>query len=196
VEGRILEPADQQLVERAKNGDRAAFRALVERYQQRVYGIAFGIVRHPEDAMDVTQEAFIKVHKHLARFQGSSSFYTWLYRIVVNLCIDHRRRSGRSRSVDFDDSLDHSEHTEMGPTPIRDPGSEFGRRELRGQIGRAVDELSDKHRQVILLREIEGLSYKEIADTLDISVGTVMSRLHHARQNLQVSLKRYMPERS
>lgn len=144
--------------------------------------------------MDVTQEAFIKVHRHLARFEGSSSFYTWLYRIVVNLCIDHRRRSARTATVDFDDAIDHSEPTDGAPTPIRSPDKEFGRRELRGQIGKAVDGLSEKHKQVILLREIEGLSYKDIAETLDISVGTVMSRLHHARQNLQVSLRRYLKQ--
>ena len=147
--------------------------------------------------MDVTQEVFIKVHRHIDRFQGSSSFYTWLYRIVVNVCIDQVRKSSRSNAVDFDDSLDHGEGAvqtggQIAATPIRDPGAELGRKELQGEIAKALDRLSEKHRQVILLREFEGLSYKEIAEILEISVGTVMSRLHHARQNMQGSLRRYL----
>ncbi len=147
--------------------------------------------------MDVTQEAFIKVHRHIGRFQGSSSFYTWLYRIVVNLCIDFKRKAARATEVDYDDKLDHRRAVaESGglvtATASGDPSKELGRRELRHEIGRALDGLSEKHRQVIVLREIEGLSYKEIAEVLDISVGTVMSRLHHARQNLQSSLRRYL----
>lgn len=147
--------------------------------------------------MDVTQEAFIKVHRHLARFQGSSSFYTWLYRIVVNLCIDHKRRSSRGAQVDFDDAIGHEESVaqsagRIAGSPPPNPEKELRRSELNQELGRAVAGLSEKHKQVILLREIEGLSYKEIAEVLDISVGTVMSRLHHARQNLQSSMRRYL----
>ena len=147
--------------------------------------------------MDITQEAFIKVHRHLGRFQGSSSFYTWLYRIVVNLCIDHVRKASRSSTVDFDDSIDHRRAAaesggRIAATPIAAPDTELKRKELNAEIRRAVERLSEKHRQVIVLREFEGLAYKEIADILEISVGTVMSRLHHARQNLQSALRRYM----
>ena len=188
--------ADTELVAQVQRGNRSAFRALYDRYSQRVYGIAYGVVRNSEDAMDITQQAFIKVHRHLDQFQGSSSFYTWLYRIVLNLSIDHVRK-GRGAAVDFDDALDHQSASMMSggnfaSMPIRDPASEIGRKELLEHLDKALDGLSAKHRQVILLREIEGLSYKEIADVLDISVGTVMSRLHHARQNLQVSLRRYL----
>ena len=196
VERTRLEQSDQELVERAQKGDRAAFRVLVQRYQKRVYSIAYGVVRNEEDAFDVTQEAFIKVHRYLGNFQGSASFYTWLYRIVINLCIDHKRRSSKGPHVDFDDSLDHERTAmEAGSTPIRDPAKEFRRKELRAQIGQAIDGLSEKHKQVILLREVEGLSYKEMAEVLDISVGTVMSRLHHARQNLQNSLRKTLGKR-
>ena len=192
-----MEHDDRELITRVIKGDQRSFRELVQRYQQRVYAIAFGVVRNEEDALDITQEAFIKVHRHLPSFQGSSSFYTWLYRIVVNLCIDQVRRSGRSALVDFDDGVDHgpaARDAEGRYQAIRidDPARHLGRQELRGEIQRALDGLSQKHREVIMLREIEGLSYKEIAEVLDISVGTVMSRLHHARQNLQSALRRYL----
>jgi len=147
--------------------------------------------------MDVVQEAFVKVHRNLPRFQGTSSFYTWLYRIVVNLCIDLRRRTSKATVYSFDDALNHETvATSHGVLPgganRGRPDQEFGRQELRKEIGQAMEGLSDKHRQVILLREIEGLSYKEIAEVLGISVGTVMSRLHHARSNLQATLRRYL----
>jgi RNA polymerase sigma-70 factor, ECF subfamily len=192
-----LELDDSQLVDRARSGDKRAFRILVERYQKRVYGIAYGVVRNEEDALDVSQEAFIKVHRNLARFQGTSSFYTWLYRIVVNLCIDQKRRKSRAMQVDFDDSRDHGDVAEdsggrISGSPYRDPARAVSDAELRDEMDRAMSALSDKHRRVVVLRELEGLSYKEIADVEEISVGTVMSRLHHARQNLQSSLRRYM----
>lgn len=192
-----MELDDSQLVDRARSGDKRAFRILVERYQKRVYGIAYGVVRNEEDALDVSQEAFIKVHRNLARFQGTSSFYTWLYRIVVNLCIDQKRRKSRAMQVDFDDSRDHGDVAEdsggrISGSPYRDPARAVSDAELRDEMDRAMSALSDKHRRVVVLRELEGLSYKEIADVEEISVGTVMSRLHHARQNLQSSLRRYM----
>ena len=192
-----MELDDSQLVDRARSGDKRAFRILVERYQKRVYGIAYGVVRNEEDALDVTQEAFIKVHRNLARFQGTSSFYTWLYRIVVNLCIDLKRRKSRAMQVDFDDSLDHGDVAgdsggRISGSPYRDPARAASDTELRQEMDRAMSALSGKHRRVVVLREMEGLSYKEIADVEEISVGTVMSRLHHARQNLQSSLRRYM----
>lgn len=192
-----MERDDKTLVNQVKAGDRSAFRVLVERYKQRVYGIAFGILRNEDDAMDITQEAFIKVHRHLERFQGTSNFYTWLYRIVVNLCIDQVRKNSKGYATDYNDLLDHSQVTNdsrgtIQGVPIPDPGRAFQQKELNEQINQAVNGLSASHREVILLREVEGLSYKEISDILGISVGTVMSRLHHARQNLQRTLRRYM----
>jgi RNA polymerase sigma-70 factor (ECF subfamily) len=192
-----LEREDQELVELVQKGDRAAFRILVQRYERKVYGIAYGMVRNEDDAMDVAQEAFLKVHRYIDRFQGASNFYTWLYRIVVNLCIDFIRKSRKVKQVDYDDSLSHEAGREISEgkiigTTFRDPLSNLTSQELGDEIKKALDALSDKHKEVILLREIEGFSYQEIADLLEISVGTVMSRLHHARQNLQRSLRRYM----
>jgi len=188
---------DAILVERCLSGDERAFRALVEQYQRRVFSIAFGIVRNQDDAMDVTQDAFVKVHKHLPNFKGTSSFYTWLYRIVVNLCIDRKRRAKRAINVDYNDAIGHAERPhQSGPTlasvSIAGPAKELARKELREKMQRALDRLSDDHRQVLLLREVEGLAYEEIADALDIAKGTVMSRLFHARTNFKNAISRYL----
>lgn len=192
-----MEESDINLVKRIKNGDKEAFRTLVEKYQRKVFSIAYGMVHNREDAMDLTQDAFLKAFHNLGRFEGSSSFYTWLYRIVVNVCIDHIRRSGKRFNVDYDDSLlredavegnDHILPSTLGANPLR----VYGRKELLEQIGKALDEISPIHRQAIVLREIEGLSYKEMADVMGVSKGTVMSRLHHARKNLQMKLHEYV----
>jgi RNA polymerase sigma-70 factor (ECF subfamily) len=192
-----LEESDVNLVKRINNGDKEAFRALVEKYQRKVFSIAYGMVHNREDAMDLTQDAFLKAFYNLGRFEGSSSFYTWLYRIVVNVCIDHIRRSGKRFNVDYDDTIlrdtevdgnDHILPSTLGVNPVR----VYGRKELLEQIGKALDDLSPIHRQAIVLREIEGLSYKEMADVMGVSKGTVMSRLHHARKNLQMRLHEYV----
>jgi RNA polymerase sigma-70 factor, ECF subfamily len=196
---RRVELDDLALVERCQKGSHAAFKVLMERYQRKVYALAFGMVHNPEDAQEMVQEAFIKVHRNLDRFQGTSSFYTWLYRIAVNACIDFLRREKKSRgSTDYDDRVAHHERVNESEFPLvssastETPGRVQSRSELNKQIRLALAALSDKHREVILLREIEGLSYTEIAEVLDIAKGTVMSRLHHARQNLQRALEPYV----
>lgn len=187
---------DQTLVERCKRGDRGAFRALVERYQGRVYSLAFGMLHERQDALDVTQEVFIKVHRYLDNFQGSASFYTWLYRITYNLCIDHLRRSGRMQTVDYDDRIQREpteEVAEIHPALVGgNPGKVLSRKELAKKIQEAIDELPPYHRGVIIMREIEGMSYKEMAAAMKVSKGTIMSRLHHARQKLQRALAPYL----
>lgn len=172
----------------------------MERYRRKVYAIAYGMVRDPEAAMDISQEAFIKVHRYLGSFQGSSSFYTWLYRIVVNLSIDHLRREGRYDAVDYDDMIQRRDPDDseawIVPTLLdQNPLQALDRRELSGRIAEAFEGLSEKHRAVLMLREVEGLSYEDIARTLKIHKGTVMSRLHHARRNLQRALRAYLQER-
>ncbi|MCA9517835.1 MAG: sigma-70 family RNA polymerase sigma factor [Myxococcales bacterium] len=187
---------DQELVRRAQAGDQKAFREIVERYQRKVYTIAYGIVRNPDVAMDVVQDAFVKVYRHLGSFQGNSSFYTWLYRIVVNLCIDKKRRAARASEVDYDDALSHEEGFTDGPTlastGIENPFKAAQRKELVEHMDEALDTLSEDHREILLLREVDGLSYEELAETLGIAKGTVMSRLFHARKNFQKSLMRYL----
>lgn len=198
----MVEETDKNLVIRAQNGEERAFRLLVERYQRKVYSVAYSMVRHQEDAMDLSQEAFIKAYRNLARFQGSSSFYTWIYRITVNLCIDYLRKSGRVQSVDYDDRIgrDNSEVDGDGsilPTRLdADPSRSLMRKELIEKMQHALETLSENHRAILLLREVEGLSYEEMAEVLGVSKGTVMSRLHHARKNMQEALGQYVKGRA
>ncbi len=188
---------DRELVERIVAGDHKAFRVLVERYQRRVYSVAFGIVRNPDTAMDVTQDAFVKVYKHLPNFKGDSAFYTWMYRIVVNLCIDKKRKAKRAAEVDYDDAMSHGAHRfTNGPTlasiHIDSPQKALQRQELREHMSEALETLSEPHREILVLREVDGLSYEELSDVLEIPKGTVMSRLFHARKNFQAALQGYL----
>lgn len=184
------------LVHRCRKGDEEAFRQLVVKYQRKAFAVAYGMVHNGEDAMDIVQEAFIKVYRHIGNFKGSSSFYTWLYRIVMNLSIDFLRKEGKTTQLDYDDKLKHESNVEgdenILPKRIQDnPARALGNKELGDQILKAIDSLSKKHREIIILREVQGLSYEELAKVLKISKGTVMSRLFHARQNLQASLSPY-----
>lgn len=186
-------PSDWELVQRTREGDREAFRTLVERYQRKMVGVAVGMLRDPDDALDVVQEAFAKAYQNLARFKGDSSYYTWLYRITVNLCIDHQRREGRTARLPIsttDESNDASAAVVPADESVRgDPVRGVQDAELRARIERAMAELTPEHRAVILLREVEGLSYDEISQALDCPKGTVMSRLHYARRHLQDKLR-------
>ncbi|MBN2530955.1 MAG: sigma-70 family RNA polymerase sigma factor [Deltaproteobacteria bacterium] len=190
------EYSDIELVNRCRNGDEMAFSQLVQRYQRKVYTIALGMVKNPDDAMDIAQEGFVKVHRYIGNFQGSSSFYTWLYRIVVNLCIDHLRKNGRYASDEYDERTHNREGGQgrgvLSSNLGNNPSANLGRKELAAYLQRAIEDLPPYHRAVILMREIEGMSYSDMADTLNISKGTVMSRLHHARQKLQAALQLYL----
>jgi len=186
---------DQALVLAAQSGDREAFRGLYEVYHRRAFAVALGVVKNPEDATDIVQEAFVKVHKHLASFQGTSSFYTWLYRIVMNLAIDHIRRSKKSRQVDYQDGVAREEDDATGLSPsigTANPRKAVLQRELSDAIQAALDELPEYHRAVIVLREIEGLSYEEMSEALEVPKGTIMSRLFHARRKMQQALSPYL----
>jgi RNA polymerase sigma-70 factor (ECF subfamily) len=188
---------DSELVDRAQNGDRDAFQELVERYQQKVYSICYSKLKDEQDSQDVSQDVFIKVYRYLDNFNKNSSFYTWLYRITVNTCIDFLRKENRVQKVDYDDSIKREEDLEgmddLMPTKLGvDPGKALGRKELRQKMLEALNSLSEKHRTILNLREVEGLSYKEMAEVLEISKGTVMSRLYHARQYFQEALEEYL----
>jgi RNA polymerase sigma-70 factor, ECF subfamily len=174
---------DRELVESARGGDREAFRTLFERYNRRAYALALGIVRQPDDALDVVQDAFIKAHKHLDKFEGASSFYTWLYRIVMNLAIDHLRK--HKRTTELRDGDDVSDDSLLPQLLGGNPGRALMDKEIRDRIDRALAELSDNHRSVLVMRELEGLSYEEMAKVMGCSKGTIMSRLFHARKNMQ-----------
>ena len=192
------EPDDIELVEQTRAGNHDAFRVLYQRYHRRVYALAFGVVQNADDALDVVQDGFIKAHRHLDKFEGNSSFYTWLYRIIMNLSIDHIRKHKRGRHVDFDDAINHGQDAdalgdELLPRMLgQNPGKSLVRKEIREQISRALAELSDNHRTVLVMREVEGLSYEEMAQAMKCSKGTIMSRLFHARRNMQKHLLEYM----
>ena len=193
--------ADRELVARAKAGDPEAFRELFDRYNRRAYSLAYGMLRNADDALDVVQEGFIKAHRYLDKFEGNSSFYTWLYRIVSNLAIDHIRKAKRARNVDFDDALDQraadaADDTSLSPTLLgSNPQKALARREIREQIDEALGQLSENHRAVLVMRELEGMTYEEMAQAMDCSKGTIMSRLFHARKNMQKLLLQMRGER-
>lgn len=189
---------DSALVDRVRSGDEGAFRELFDLYHRRAYAVALGVVKNPEDALDVVQDAFVKVHKHIHNFQGSSSFYTWLYRIVMNLSIDQVRRKKRAKNVDYDDGIARDDESVAGDGAILpgildgNPGKTALRRELAEAIQAALATLPEYHRAVILLREVEGLSYEEMSKVLDVPKGTIMSRLFHARKKMQSVLSEYL----
>lgn len=184
---------DRGLIAKAQQGDTAAFRALVERHQRRAFAIALQLVRDENDARELVQDAFLRVYRSLGSFQGSSSFFTWLYRIITNLSIDLIRKPGR-QLVDIDESRFETDEAQEADFPFlsrvdgADPADVVRRREIASRLQVALEALPPYHRDVILMREIEGLSYEEMAQAMGVSKGTIMSRLFHARQKLQKSL--------
>jgi RNA polymerase sigma-70 factor, ECF subfamily len=189
---------DLTLVQRVRSGDQRAFKQLVERYQRKVYAVAYGMLKDKEEARDVAQEAFVKVYKYLDHFKGDASFYTWLYRITANICIDQMRKKGTARgdSVEFDETVatDTSEANlgALGSKLGTNPQKAMLRKELADKINAALQEVPEKHREILLMREIEGMSYEDLARVLEIPKGTVMSRLFHARLKVQKILNEYL----
>lgn len=186
---------DREVVEAVLGGDPSAYRFLVERYQGRVYAMLCGMTRDREEARDLTQDTFVRAFHNLDRFRLESSFYTWLYRIAMNLAIDHSRKHSRVKSSEFDDGV-----ATKGADGVLDPGHHamnparaLERKRLHAKLHEALETLSPEHRQIILLREVEGLSYKEISEVLELPEGTVMSRLFYARKRLQSALREEMP---
>jgi RNA polymerase sigma-70 factor (ECF subfamily) len=199
VPGDGFEPAggagDRECVRRARRGDHEAFRALVERYQGRAYRLALRILRNEEAARDAVQEAFLKAYTSLARFEERSSFYTWFYRLVMNQSIDMRRRERAAQRVAWDEgrpieraALEPAAGAEPSAAP--DASDSLERKEVRERVGAAIEALPPAARETLLLREVDGLSYAEIAKVLEIPRGTVMSRLHYARRRVQEALRR------
>jgi RNA polymerase sigma-70 factor (ECF subfamily) len=184
-------PSDAQAIERARGGDHEAFRVLVERYQSRAHALALRVLRDEEQARDAVQDAFLKVYRSLDRFEGRSSFYTWLYRLVMNVCLDLRRRDRSDRHLEWDETRGVEPMAGAAPLAGAEGSLDFGpadaamRRELREQLATAIDELPVAARETLILREVEGLSYAEIAEALSIPKGTVMSRLHYARRQVR-----------
>jgi RNA polymerase sigma-70 factor (ECF subfamily) len=190
-----MEVDDLALVSRAKSGDGEAFKALVVRYQRKVYAVALGIVKDKDLAWDVSQDAFVKVHQHLPEFKGESAFSTWLLRIATHLAIDVVRRERTSAKDDIDEvresDLQGGGDGILSTALGNDPQKNALRKELAGHIEAALAQLPEKHRAILVLREVDGLSYEELAEVLGIHKGTVMSRLFHARKKMQALLAEY-----
>jgi RNA polymerase sigma-70 factor (ECF subfamily) len=189
------EADDLALVSRAQSGDQDAFRALVVRFQRKVYAVALGIVKDPDLAWDVAQDAFVRVHGRLSTFEGKSSFSTWLFRVTTHLAIDSVRKERTSRKETVEDvresDLVGGGEGILSTTLGNDPRENALRRELAGEIEKGLATLTVEHRTILVLREVEGLTYEELAERLDIPKGTVMSRLFHARKKMQAALADY-----
>jgi RNA polymerase sigma-70 factor (ECF subfamily) len=186
-------PADElELVAKSQAGDTAAFNELVIRYRQRAFAMIYNMVRNEQDAWDLAQDGFLKAWKNIGRFRGQSSFYTWLYRILMNVGIDWLRKKQIASGTEFDDSIG-LRNIEPGamtaPRGEMQPAERISDQEIRPRIDAAIAKLSPEHRAVIIMREIDGLEYSEIAEQMECSIGTVMSRLFYARKKLQAMLK-------
>jgi len=180
---------DRELAQKCQAGDMSAFQELVSRYHQKVYMVILGLLRNREDALEVAQETFFRAYRKIQSFQGGSSFYTWIYRIAVNLAIDAQRRQKRN-PLDFRESMDAV--LEAQNEVAKDPFSDVHDKELRENMIKAINDLTPEHKAVIVLRTIEGLSYKDIGEILGCSEGTVMSRLHYARKKLHDKLSAFL----
>lgn len=187
--------ADLELVRRIQAGDVAAFDRLINKYRERVYGIIYNMTSNREDAADLTQDSFIKAFQSIHRFGGQSAFFTWLYRIAVNSTLSHLRKS-RLRSFFSLESIDADAPVAKEIIAALTDKTAVDRdtyvRELQEKLNEAMLKLSIKHRTVVTLFEIDGLSHQEIAEIMNCSVGTVRSRLHYAKQLLQAELQPYM----
>lgn len=183
---------DDALIRAALAGDEEAYRTLMERYKGRAFHVALGMTGDPDDALDVVQEAFVKAYFNLKEFRFGANFYTWFYRLLVNQAIDRWRKSARSQAVPLDETwLSEEASPPDSVTYPRTPEDLAQNRQLSEAITRAIAALPEYHRAVIILREVDGLAYEEIAAVLNCSVGTVMSRLHYARAKLKEALKGY-----
>jgi RNA polymerase sigma-70 factor (ECF subfamily) len=181
--------SDERLVEAAKKGDMAAFEELVARHRDKIYARAFSMMRNEDEAVDLSQEAWVKSWQRLQQFQGDSSFGTWMTRIVINLCLDQLRRRKRQRTESIEEMDEESGGVERQmPVVTVNPTERLERGELRKRIDGALGQLSHEHRTVLVLHEFEDMEYKEIARTMGCSIGTVMSRLFYARRKMAVLL--------
>src|SRR5215467_7358680 len=176
---------DQTLVKAAQQGDMGAFEELVVRHRDKIYARAYSMMRNEEEAVDLSQEAWVKGWQRLRQFQGESSFATWMTRIVINLCLDQLRKQKRQRSESIEEMDEESGGVERQmPVITVNPTAGLERIELRERIDRALGQLSYEHRTALVLHEFEELEYKEIAKVMGCSIGTVMSRLFYARRKM------------
>lgn len=181
--------SDEKLVEAARQGEMAAFEELVARHRDKIYARACSMMRNEDDALDLSQEAWVKSWQRLHQFNGQSGFATWVTRIVINLCLDQLRRRKRQRAESIEELDEESGGVERHmPVVTANPTERLERGELRQRIDRALNQLSPEHRTALVLHEFEEMEYKDIAKTMECSIGTVMSRLFYARRKMAALL--------
>ena len=185
---------EQLLVERARQGDLGAYDELVRRYQERIYATIYHMTSNHEDANDLAQEAFIKAFQALKSFKGGSSFYTWVYRIAVNKTINFLKQRRNRSQISLNDLDFNAEHDPdlVALISEKTPRREINLNELQEKLNAAMQKLSEPHRLVVTLHDVQGLSHEEIAEIMDCNIGTVRSRLFYARQQLQAYLSDYL----
>ncbi len=193
-ERRLEADVDLAVVKSVQAGDVSAFDQLIRKYRERVYGVVYNLTSNREDAADLTQDAFIKAFQAINRFHGQSSFFTWLYKIAVNSTLSHLRRNRMRQFFSLDSMQESVESTQIIDRLIdgKSANREIYLRELQEKLNEAMQKMSIKHRTVITLFEIDGLSHTEIAQIMGCSEGTVRSRLHYAKQFLQGELNKYL----
>jgi RNA polymerase sigma-70 factor, ECF subfamily len=183
---------ETEMISRCQQGDQEALKEIFDKYHKKVYRIAYGVVRQREEALDIVQEVFIKLFNSIKNFKGRSHFYTYLYRMVMNTAIDHARKTGKQTisSLDQEGSFQPSDDLEKGPERI------LLQKELEERVKLAMDKLPAEQRAALIFRDVEGLSYREMAEAMGCSIGTVMSRLHYGRKRIQELLEDYVEMRS
>jgi RNA polymerase sigma-70 factor (ECF subfamily) len=183
-----VNPEETEVISRCQQGDQEALKEIFDKYHKKVYRIAYGVVRQREEALDIVQEVFIKLFHSIKNFKGRSHFYTYLYRMVMNTAIDHARRAGKqfTSSLDEEGSFEPSDEIEKGPERI------LLHKELEEKVKLAMDKLPAEQKAALIFRDVEGLSYQEMAEAMGCSIGTVMSRLHYGRKKMQELLKDYV----
>jgi RNA polymerase sigma-70 factor (ECF subfamily) len=179
---------ETEMISRCQRGDQEALKEIFDKYHKKVYRIAYGVVRQREEALDIVQEVFIKLFRSIKNFKGRSHFYTYLYRMVMNTAIDHARKAGKQfiSSLDEEGSFEPSDNVEKGPERV------LLQKELEERVKLAMDRLPPEQKAALIFRDVEGLSYQEMAEAMGCSIGTVMSRLHYGRKRIQELLKDYV----
>lgn len=181
---------ERELIRKAKQGDMLAFEELILKHEKIVYNVALRMMNHSEDAKDISQEVFLKAYRSLGNFDERSAFSTWLYRITHNTCIDEMRKRKGKQSYSLEEELENEEGSmqrqiaDEGDTPEES----LLRQEQKSEILQALDTLSEEHKAAIILRDVKGLSYEEIAEILELSLGTVKSRISRARNQLKIEI--------
>jgi RNA polymerase sigma-70 factor (ECF subfamily) len=187
-------PSERSCLERARQGDRDAFGEIVEAYRERLFLAALALLRNHEDARDMSQEAFVRAFRNLQRFDTQRPFYPWIHRILRNLCLDHQQKYGPHRQVSLE-AITEETHGTIESELVSGQGDQGDVRDSiqRAQVAKlirgAIDELKPEFREILILKHLEEMPYKDIAETLDIPMGTVMSRLFHARKALKSKLE-------